>query len=423
MGSSLIAQNYTVDNQLDYLLIQGDYNEVVLRCSDIIKRDSLNPETYYKLGLAYQNLMLTDKSIDAFLHAIKLAPDSKKYNLSLAKYYYNSGKIKLAQPIFTSLCSLDSLNWIYSYYLSDFYMQKGLYENALPIYKRFYSQDTTNTLYIDKIAFCNLRMENYDEAINLYEKSKLLNCKNVSVFKNLSYLYLKKSMIDTAIYQLNCGVEIDSTDIDLYSRRADIYYSQNYHFRARPDYFRVLASGDSSKIVLKKLGIGLAYNDQPIDALTYLLASFQKDSNDFETTSYIGQSYYKLKQYKKSIKYYNRVLKLLTPILKQIDYTNVLLADSYKDSSQYNEAIKFYSKSLDYKYSARICMTIANIYDDKIKNYNKAILYYQLFLNNLQKDEFAMGDEYIANIKKRLDWLVENRNKKRVTKKVTSDKL
>lgn len=410
----LFAQKNQDDNQLDILLIQGNYSEVVSKCSDIIKADSLNPEIYFKLGLAYQNLMLADKSIEALTQAIKLSPDSKKYNLSLAKVYYNSGKTKLAQPIFMNLCSQDSLNWVYSYYLTDLYMQKGLYENALKIYKRFYAQDTTNTLYIDKVAFCNLRLENYDEAIKLYEKSLSINKRNISALKNLSYLYMKENMVDTAIYQLNKGLEYDSTDFDLYSRRGDIYFSQNLHFKAANDYFKVLSSGDTSKIVLKKIGIGLAYNNQSIEALNYLLLAFQKDSNDFEISSYIGQTYFNLKQYKKSIKYYNKVLKLLSPIAKQIDYTNVLLADSYRDSSLYNEALNYYSKSLNSKYTARICMTIANIYDEKLKNYDKAISYYQLFLNNLQQNEVALGDIYIENVKKRLDWLIENKNKKKV---------
>jgi len=414
ISSALSAQTSSIDNQLDALLIQGEYNDVVTRCSEMIKSDSLNPETYYKLGLAYQNMMLTDKSIDAFLHAVKLVPDSKKYNLSLAKYYYSSGKAKLALPIFTNLCAQDSLNWVYSYYLSDIYMQKGLYENALPIYTRFYSLDTTNTLYLDKIAFCNLRMENYEKSIELYEKSLSINSKNIPALKNLSYLYYRKNMIDTAIYQLNRGIGYDSTDFDLFNRRGDIYYSQNLHYKAGADYYRVLSSGDSSKIVLKKLGIGLAYNSQSIEALKYLKAAYKKDSNDFEISSYIGQTFYNLKQYKKSIIYYNKVLKLLSTINKQTDYTYTLIADTYRDSSLYDEAIKYYNKSLSNRYSARVCMTIANLYDEKIKNFDKAISYYNLFLNSLDKNEFALGPEYIANVKKRMDWLVENKNKKKV---------
>lgn len=287
-SSYLSAQQNTIENQLDAFLIHGDYNKVITKCCEIVKTDSLNPEIYFKLGVAYQSLMLTDKSIDAYSKSIKLAPDTIKYSLSLAKLYYNLGKIKLAQPFFVEICGKDSLNWFYNYYLTDIYMQKGLYKMVLPIYNRFYLSDTINTVYLDKLAFCKLKMGNHDEAIRLYEKSRGLNAKNISALKNLSYLYFRKNMVDTAIYQLNKGIEYDSTDMDLYFRRAEIFYSLNYHFRSRPDYLRLLASGDSSKIIFKKIGIGLAYNDQPADALDYLLPAYQKDSSDYETNSYIG---------------------------------------------------------------------------------------------------------------------------------------
>jgi tetratricopeptide (TPR) repeat protein len=416
ISSTLFAQKNTEDNQLDILLIQGNYNDVVLKCSEIIITDSLNPEIYYKLGLAYQNLMLPEKSFTAYNRAVGLSPDNNKYSFALGKFYYTTGKIKQAEPIFVKLCSTDSLNWVYAFFLTDMYMQKSTYKKVLPIYNRFYKQDTTNLIFLDKIGFCNLKMGNIDTAQVIFEKSLSKNSRNIPAIKNLSYIYFRKNLIDTALYQLNLGVKYDSTDMDLYSRRADILFSQNLQYRAGADYFRILGSGDSSKIVLKRLGIGLAYNNQHIEALNYLLAAYQKDSNDFEISSYIGQTYFNLKQYKKSITYYNKVLKLLSPINKQIDYTTILLADTYRDSCLYNEAIKIYNKSLANRYTARICMTIANLYDEKLKDYDKAISYYHLFLNNLDKNEFTLGPEYISNVRKRLDWLVENKDKKQKVK-------
>lgn len=402
------------NNNLDALLIQGDYSEVAAICSKLIKTDSLNPEIYYKLGLAYQNLMQSEKSIKAFSNALKLDPISKKYNFSLARYYYNLGKIKPALPIFTNLYKQDSTNWIFTYYLTDIFMQKGVFNDALPIYKRFYLSDTTNSTYIDKYAFCNLRLMNYDTAIYLYEKSIKINDKSIAVRKNLSFLYQKVGMIDSAIYHLTKGIETDSTDYDLYNRRGDIYFGLKLHFKAGMDYNKVLSSGDSSKIVLKRMGIGLLNNLQNVEALTYFKAAFKKDSGDFEIPSYLGQTYYNLKQYKKSIRYYNKVLELLSIFVKQSDYTNVLIADSFKDSCLYNEAITHYTKSLNNKYSARICMTIANIYDKELKNYDKAIYYYQQFLNNPDKGEIVIGPDYIDNVKKRVDFLIEKKKKKAV---------
>ncbi len=411
VSSSTFAQTKDINN-LDALLIQGDYNEVVAKCTELVKNDSLNPELYHKLGLAYQNLMQTDKSIGALSKAIILSPDTKKYKFSLAKYYYNLARLHMAQPLFSDLCKQDSTNWLFTYYLTEIFMQRKMYESAFPFYKQFYKSDTTNSNYIDKYAFCNLKMERFDSAIMLYEKSFKLNNKNIAALKNLSYLYLQKDMVDTAIYQLTLGLTIDSTDYDLYKRRADIYFSQNLHFKAGSDYNKVLFYGDSTKIVLKRMGIGLLFNQQNVEALTYFKAAFIKDSGDFEIPSYLGQTYYNLKQYKKSIRFYNKVLDILAIYVKQSDYTNVLIADSYKDSSLYNQAITHYTKSFNNKYSARICMTLANIYDKELKDYDKAIYYYQLFINNPGKGEVVLFPGYIQNVQKRLDFLIEQKKKK-----------
>ena len=164
------------------------------------------------------------------------------------------------------------------------------------------------------------------------------------------------------------------------------------------------------------MGIGLLYNRQNIDALSYFKAAYNKDSGDFEIPSYLGQVYYNLKQYKKSIRYYNKVLELLSIFLKQADYTHILIADSYKDSSLFKDAITRYTISFNNKYTARICMTLAHIYDKELKNYDKAIYYYQLFLNNPGKNEFSLGPVYIQNVKKRLDYLVEQKKKGKIVK-------
>lgn len=202
-----------------------------------------------------------------------------------------------ALPIFIELNQTDSLNWVYGYYLSEIYMQNNLFNLAMPVYIRFYLQDTLSNVFLDKMAFCNVKMGNLTKAIELYDKSITLNQKNILTLKNLSYLYSKTNQYDTAIALLNIAIKIDSTDIDLYLRRGDVYYAQNYHFRARPDYFKVLQSGDSTKNLFKKIGTGYLYNSMHSDAESYLLRAYQLDSPDYEVSHSLGQAYNGLMQY------------------------------------------------------------------------------------------------------------------------------
>jgi tetratricopeptide (TPR) repeat protein len=357
------------------------------------------------LGTAYQNTLDEEQSLNCFYKAAWLRPENKVYNFSLAKTYYAQGKFRLAEPLLINLCSLDSTKWVYAYYLSSIYMQSEKYEDALNIYNRFLSKDSTNCVYLDKTAFAYLKSGYFYDAIYLYNKSLSINSKNLSAIKNLSFLYASTMNADTAVQILSRGIEIDSTDMDLYMRRAQINYSKSYTKRALDDYLVLLASGDSSKLYLKRAGIGYSYNFQPKEAIRYLLLAYKADSADYETSSFLGQCYYKIKDLKNSIYYYKKVQDILRPIYSQVGLTHYLCADSQRDNGSYKDAIASYLKAYAINSDPNINMIIANIYDEKLNNKERAITYYQRFLNSQKSSKMKYPPAYIEKIKKRMEYL------------------
>jgi tetratricopeptide (TPR) repeat protein len=407
----LKAQNPSVNSGIDIMLIKGNYEKVIDTCNQILAYDSLNPEIFYKMGIACQNILEEDLSLNYFSRAAALDPDNKLYNYMLAAGYYGKGKYSLAEPLLRKLCSIDSMNWVYAYYLTGIYMQKGKFDDAIDVCKRFLKKDSTNHIYLDRIAFAYLKKEDFSKAIDLYNQSLSVNNKNLSALKNLAYMYSVTMRSDTAIQLLTNGIEMDSSDVDLYVRRAQLYYLKKYTKRALDDYLVVLSTGDSSKIYLKRAGIGYCNNFQPKLAINYLLKAYNKDSSDFETCNYLGQSFYKLKDMKSSIYYYNKAIKLLTPINIQLGLTYILYAESQKSNGMYKEAIASYLKGQSIKPDPNIYMIIANLYDEKVNDRGKAIYYYQMFLDNLKNARMSFTPDYALTIKNRLEYLKSNPNK------------
>jgi tetratricopeptide (TPR) repeat protein len=360
------------------------------------------------MGLAYQNILEEDLSLASFSRAASLDPGNETYNFMLARGYYSKGKNKLAEPVLNKLCSADSMNWIYSYYLTSIYIQDSRFDEAINIYNRFRAKDTANYIYLDKIGFASLKKGNYEYAADLYEKSLAINPGNIAAIKNLAYLYTVDRRPDTAVQILTEAIKTDPADMDLYARRAQINYSRNYTKRALDDYLVILASGDSSQIYLKRAGIGYCNNLQPAIALKYLLEAYNKDSSDYETCSYLAQSYYKLKEMGSSVRYYNKVIKILTPIHKQLGITYLLNAESQKSNGMYKESIAGYLKADAINSNPNLYMIVANIYDEKLKNSERAIYYYQMFLDNYKHIQKNFTPEYIGSIEKRLEFLKKN---------------
>ena len=400
-----LAQNKPDYSKIDIMLIREDFKKVIDTCSQILAVDTLNSEIYYKMGLAYQNLLSDDKSFDCFLKSATISPDNNIYNFTVAKSYFTKGKTTRAEPILLKLCAIDSMNWSYAYYLTAIFMQKEKYDESIKIYNRFYKQDSINYVYMDKIGFASLRKGDYDKAIDMFSSSLALNPKNLNAIKNLAYLYSRSSRIDTAIQLLTRGIAIDPTDMDLFARRAALNYSINYSKRALNDYLKILSSGDSSVLYLKRAGIGYSNNLQPKEAIQYLIMAHNKDSTDTEILSFLARNYQKKNDLKNSADCYRKIIQRYKPIVVQLGMTYILLGEILKSDDQNVDAINAYLKSQEFRSDNSVCMTIANIYDEKLKDYTKAIHYYELFLSNEKKSALKSDPEYIESIRKRLESL------------------
>jgi tetratricopeptide (TPR) repeat protein len=399
------GQNGSDYSKIDFMLIRNEYNRVIDTCNQILTVDSLNSEIYYKKGLAYQNALPDDKSFDCFLKASLNSPDNKLYKYMVAKGYYGKGKNKKARPLLESLYASDSLNWTYAYYLTSIYMQEKNYDESLRIYWRFYDRDSSDYVILDKIGFALLRKGFYPTAIKCFNRSLALNRSNISSIKNLSFLYASTYRADTALQLLTMGIKIDPTDLDLYIRRAALNFSLNYTKRALDDYLRILATGDSTILYLKRAGIGYSNNLQPEKAIEYLRIAFRKDSSDIEVSGYLARNYQKINDLKNSAYYYRSIIGNLEPVLMQLSFNYVSLAEILKSDNLYNEAITAYLKGQEIRPDVNIYMIVANVYDKNLNDIPKAIHYYQMFLDNAKNTRIRYGTDYIESIRKRVEFL------------------
>ncbi len=401
------AQTSPDYSKIDIMLGRGEYNRVIDTCKLILSADSLNDVIYYKMGLAYQNFLPDDKSFDCFLKASALAPDNKVYKFMVAKGYNNRGKSKMAIPILESLYESDTLNWTYAYHLTTLYMTEKKYNESLKIYQRFYEKDSLDYVILDKIGFALLRKGFYPTAIEYYNKSLAINPKNIGSIKNLSFLYASTWQADTALQLLTMGIKIDSTDLDLYIRRAALNFSYNYTKRALDDYLLIMATGDSTLLYIKRAGIGYHYNLQNEKAVEYLKIAFRKDSTDIEVSTFLARSYERMKDYKNSAWYYRSIIRNLDPYLMQLSYAYISLAQTLNTAGLYKEAIDNYLTGQKFGPNRNTDMIIANIYDEKLNDIPNALRYYQRVLNNYKNDKIPPSSKYYESVQKRVDYLKE----------------
>ena len=106
-----------------------------------------------------------------------------------------------------------------------------------------------------------------------------------------------------------------------------------------------------------------------------------------------------------SVCYYDKALEILTPVNTQLGLTYVFYAESQKGNESYKDAIDSYLKAYSINSDPNLNMIIANIYDEKLKNVDKAIYYYQRFLNTQKRSRTKFTSSYVEKVEKRLEYL------------------
>jgi tetratricopeptide (TPR) repeat protein len=297
------------------------------------------------------------------------------------------------------------MNWPYAFYLTSIYMQEQKYNESIAIYSRFYKKDTMDYAILDKIGFASLKAGDFNTAMSMFNKSLEINPGNTNAIKNLAYIYAGTISASKAIKLLTSGIEIDSADMDLYARRAAINYTISNYIKALSDYQKILNSGDSSVLILKRIGIGQAKNNQPRKAVFYLLKAYAIDTADLETVSYLAQNYGLLRELKSSAFYYRKLIEKLSAAEVQLGLNYILLAEVLKSDSKYNDAINAYLKSQEYRSDNNVYMIVANLYDEKLKDYPRAVRYYEMYLNKLKTSKSVYDSDYTESVRKRIESL------------------
>ena len=195
--------------------------------------------------------------------------------------------------------------------------------------------------------------------------------------------------------------------MDLFARRAAINFTIFNYNKAKDDYLKLISSGDSSLLNLKRAGMGFAINHQPKEAVKYFLLAYHKDTADIEVSGNLAQNYMLLNDLKSSAYYYRNVIKILTPVSAQLGLNYLLLAEILKSDNQYAVAISAYIKSQEFRSDNNVIMIIANLYDEKLKDIPKAIRYYELYLNKIKNSKDKYDSDYSDSIRKRIESLKE----------------
>lgn len=381
--SCMVSTSFSQENY-ELLYMKGEYEQLTTLA------DKLSDAEDY-----YWNALMKSKNGDA-INAIvmlekgrELYPEEDDILKLLAKNYFETGQYTKAKPLL--LRYSDELPYFFQYIkVLEF---EEAYSEAIDKLQVCLRTDSNNVECIKLLGENYIRIDSMGLAGKSFERILALNPDDMIIANKLASLYLKQKRYAEAIEICSSVLYSDSTNKRFIKLRAMGYFNLPLYENAATDFRNLYQHGDSSKFVLKHLGISEFNTNEFGDARAHLLLAFQLDSTDYETSFFLGKAYLNSPYPEKGLYYFNRTDSLLQPDPKIISAIYIEKQSVYSTLEQYRNALHCYREAYKNNPKPEYIFFSASMYEHKLNNKQKAYAYYQKFLEVLpEAPETAIED-------------------------------
>lgn len=239
------------------------------------------------------------------------------------------------------------MNIMDNYNLAVKYSNENNFDNAIEIYKEIIKKTKNNVKYLSELGDIYVKTKNLNNAIECYEKILVKEPKNIIVINQLGVCHNMNNNNKKAI-------EYFKKIIDNNIHINDVYNNISVCYIALKDY---------------------------INAEKYYLLSY-KLKNDTHINNALGSLYFYMKQYDKSISYYNKHCKT--------DQESYNLCFPYLAKKDFTTGFKLYESRLKFDEKSRVMIPWLSYWDGVMKCDNLLILYEQGIGDNIQYFRFIV---------------------------------
>ena len=245
--------------------------------------------------------------------------------------------------------------------------------------------DSLNIFYLSHLG------DNYKITNNIvlssyyYEKAYQQNKRNQNVAKKLIGNYLTTTTYK-AIDICDTILKRDSLNIPFLRYKAFAFYKTNKVNESLKEYEKIYALGDSSGVILKRIGILKYKNNDFHEARPYLKRALKLDSVDTETNFFYGCALANSPAKKEALKYLLKSVKLLEPEKDDVSAIYEHIAFIYREIKEYNKSVNYYLQAYELTPAKKkYLFLIASLYEHNLYKKVKAKQYYEMFLNDIEE--------------------------------------
>lgn len=382
LALSLFAQ--TDINNLKYLIVSSQFTDALELSEKLQNENPYNAEIYYQQAIIYKLSFKYSKAIHSIQKALSFDSENINYLAEYAYILLKRNKEKQARSVFEKVIQKDSLYMNAGIALSNIYLKEKKVKNAYSILHNLYENDTINSYLARNLGLCSIRLKDKRNSIKWLNRAIMLDSTDIKAYELMVNVMVSIENFDIALDFLNKAIKFEPENIKLYKKMGEINVMRNHNYRAIPPYLKAYELDNSDYFIAKDIGICYYKTKKYNKAIEYLDIA-RKNYKDVQIYSYLARAYNKINKNDSSVFFYNFALGLLRPDNNAIFEVLSEKAESLYQLEKYEEAIETYKLAYeieidDYWVDMRknkICVDIASIYEDELKQKELAIKHYE----------------------------------------------
>lgn len=377
--TSIFAQE---ENTLEQYIRDFRYIDAL----EYINSQEETPYLLFQKAVCYKALDNYGNAITILQDLSKDNPNDIKLNIELATCYTAISNWSKSANYYHILTQLDTTNIFFQTQYANMLLKLGNYPKALSLYNKVYIKNKSNSILKYK-AECYENMNMNDSAIVYYKLAWDNNEYDTYSLANLVNLKIKSGELNEAAAISDAYIEKDSTNKAINRLNALAYYSTNLFYQEAARRFeRCFQMGDSTIAVRKGLGMSYYALLDAERAYPHLIKAHLNDTANVNIIFPLAEVCTDMKKHEEATKYYNKFIEKIVPDPKVVTIAYKRLATAYENNEQYGDALVWYRKlvsRIDYNQRMELYYKIGNICDEKTKEYNDAIFYYEGYKKDL----------------------------------------
>ena len=409
--------------ETQFLLQRGRFDEARQQIQTELAKDPKSIEGFNLLGIVCVSQKDFPCALDAFQHALKLAPSSTRTKVNLGNLYIAQQKLDLAEKEFKEVLASAPSNSEANYNLGLIFLSKNQPAAAIPLFERV-SPATTESQFnllraclqagraaqAQKVASAlsagapnDIQLhftlgvvlasgKQYKSAQSEFEKANALKPEDFDILFNLAQTYLRSADFSNAELVAKRAQALKPDSPDALYLLAQIYNDQSRPVDALELLVRAHKLAPENVDVIYLLGrvsMGQNYFE---DAIPLLESGIKLAPRRADLRAALGESHFMSGRTEKAIEEFNHLV-AIDPTARSYAFLGL----SYRHLGRFDEARKYFEQGLKLDAHNASCLFNVGYIEGRQGNQAKAEAYFQQTLK--ANPDFADALVELANLR------------------------